>query len=130
MHTFRRLCRESGRLPSSWFLDAVKDNNIPSSSGYLDVYQGRLGEDWVALKELRVHVDDHAKVRKVGGASIIESVFCLANNLRLSGVLSRGRDLEIIQPFQYCPVPRHFRKGTILPRQRVDAPRDRDGFLA
>ena len=76
----RFVCRETGCLPSSWLLDAVVDTSVlPSSSGFSDVYQGHLGEDRVALKVLKVHVDDHAKVRKVSDASMVMS-FPLANN--------------------------------------------------
>lgn len=96
MRALRFLCRESGRLPSSWFLKAVVDASVlPSSSGFSDVYHGHLGEDRVALKVLKVHVDDHAKVRKVGDTLMIMTL-PLANKFSPSGILSRGRDLEII----------------------------------
>jgi hypothetical protein len=65
----REWCRTSGRLPSSCTLAVNVELESPgrssSSSTLSDVYRGHSSGILVAVKALRVHVDDHEIVRKV-----------------------------------------------------------------
>lgn len=61
------LCREAGRLPSSCILssEVVLESPEPhSKSAFSDVYYARIGDEAVALKALRIHIDSKAKVEK------------------------------------------------------------------
>lgn len=74
----RALCRETSRLPASCSLP----NNITygrdpiSSSAFSDVYRGQLNGRAVALKALRIHVDNRVKVTKVSIFSTTQSYVC------------------------------------------------------
>jgi hypothetical protein len=64
----RQLCRDSGLVPTSSKLP--KDIDISSSSPlslsyFSDVYRGRLGDRDVAVKVLRLHIDEAQRVKKV-----------------------------------------------------------------
>lgn len=70
------LCRNSGRLPSSCLLASevvVEGDGEPySKSAFSDIYFGRFGDMPVALKALRIHVDDKKKVERVRVTSYYE----------------------------------------------------------
>lgn len=64
----RVLCRRTGHLPSSCFLEGdieLESNQPLHRTALSDVYQGRRGTVLVALKSLRLHGDDKGKVEKV-----------------------------------------------------------------
>jgi hypothetical protein len=64
----RRLCRESGLIPTSSKLpkEVVLSSSSPkSSSHFSDIYQGRFGDRDVAVKVLRLHMDEARMVKKV-----------------------------------------------------------------
>ena len=74
------LCQKAGRLPSSCLLQTglVTEMSEPlSKSGFSDVYCGYVGKLQVALKVLRLHVDDKTKVMKVCSIVLVILKLCL-----------------------------------------------------
>lgn len=63
----RQLCHKSGKLPIGCTLtsDIDCDREPISSSSFSDVYKGTLGGRSVALKRLRLHIDDQDAVLEV-----------------------------------------------------------------
>jgi serine/threonine protein kinase len=64
----RRLCRNSGLAPTSCKLSKEVQmlTSVPiSSSHFSDIYRGRLDGHEVAVKALRLHMDDIQSVKKV-----------------------------------------------------------------
>lgn len=69
LRQLRRLCRDIASLPKSCTLRGGHITYMPtivSSSAMSDVYRGQINGHNVALKSLRIHVDDYVKVMKVG----------------------------------------------------------------
>jgi hypothetical protein len=68
LHRLRDLCGRSGSLPEVYFLAhdiELLDSNPVSHGGFSDVYRGTCAGNSVALKVLRVSVDDRENVKKV-----------------------------------------------------------------
>jgi hypothetical protein len=73
LHKLRDLCGRSGRLPAACYLqdDIELEDDFPiSQGGFSDVYRGIQDGHPVALKVLRVHASDRAKVEKVCTISV------------------------------------------------------------
>lgn len=78
--TLRGLCRRAGRLPTSCILEDNIHLVNPDAiyrTALSDVYQSRLGTALVALKSLRIHRDDVAKVEKVSYRASTSLLPCL-----------------------------------------------------
>jgi predicted unusual protein kinase regulating ubiquinone biosynthesis (AarF/ABC1/UbiB family) len=68
VHKLRDLCGQTGSLPEGYTLTdaiALNDPDPISHGGFSDVYRAMCSGRPVALKVLRVSVDDRANVRKV-----------------------------------------------------------------
>lgn len=69
LRKLREIGRKAGQLPSSCHLadDSIKLDNerSVSESAISDIYRGKIGKRKVAVKVLRMHMDNREKVEKV-----------------------------------------------------------------
>lgn len=91
---FRALCRQSRLLPSACFLlndITLHDRHPLHQTAFSDIYKGQYGKISVALKSLRVHGNDRARVEKVSELFVKWS---LHRSFR-PGILRRNSDVEM-----------------------------------
>lgn len=68
LQKLRQLCGRSNQLPTECYLSSsirLEVKHAVSQGGFSDVYCGVMSGRQVALKALRIHVDDQARVNKV-----------------------------------------------------------------
>jgi hypothetical protein len=86
----RRWCRTKGHLPSSCMLSTsivLDSQHAISSSALSDIYRGEFVRTVVAVKTLRIHMDNQQEVRKVrllsmGQSSRSDSLTCSPSGAR------------------------------------------------
>jgi hypothetical protein len=68
LRQFRSLCQKSLLLPASCYLkdesNIILNNQSPAYGGFSDVSQGTYGKTVIALKRLRLHVDNKVRAEK------------------------------------------------------------------
>lgn len=70
MSKLRALCRSSGLLPSTAYVvgETLAREKYICGSGFSDIYRGSCGGRLVAIKELRMHIDNRDRVLKASAA--------------------------------------------------------------